>query len=178
MDPPLTPFPLSDDENFLSPNSRSSSFHYHNTNDTTSTPARCHLSLSTISPAPSIPNIFDRDGIVPLQPNPRPQHSTPREIEVQHPSSPLVETVDAVAVTVDRTDTDMEDQAVAIDGAEADEAATVDVDAEAATVDVDTEVDEVAGVTDAHVASFLPAEGEGEPIEEAPVKPGRAFCEH
>ena len=57
--------------------------------------------------------------------------------------------------------------------AETDEAGAVDAEAEA---DADG-ADDDPGITDASVAQYLPALGEGEPIEEAPVRPGRSFCE-
>ena len=162
----MTPFSPSNDDRFLSPNSRSTSFRYYDANETNFTPAHRPTPLSMISPAPSIPNIFDQNGTAPLQLNPLPQHSPPQVVGVQRPPSPLIATDTVMetddAATADRTETD---QAAAVDGMETDEAPTLD------------EADEDAGIADPSVAQFLPTAGNGEPIEEAPVTPGRTFCE-
>ena len=151
MDPSGTPLSPSEVDAFLSPISRGStaSFRFYNASESTpSATARRPIALSMIPPPPPIPNHS-------LLRNPATQPSPPVEIDPIPESS-----------TIQPTITETETNEATADNAEA-------VDAE---VDPETVADEDAGILDANIARFLPAQGEGEPLEEAPIRPGRSFC--
>ena len=164
MDPPDTPLPPSNSNGFLSPpNSRGSTSSFRFRESTPSSTPRRPTALSMIPPPPPpIPNQLVQNRIA-IRATPQP--SPPDQIDLISETSPIqlpARAADTIAESIDFTEETNEAAAV-------DAEATID-DAEAADV-----ADEDAGILDANIAQFLPAQGEGEPIEEVPIRHGRSF---